>query len=96
MVSVEGFSGEAVVGTLAHGLAAHLGIKSSINPLLQTLVYSGSKYSMLEVAELCFDGVSGFSAGSTVGFSICQLKVKIIIQEVPSCFFDVIIYYRRW
>ena len=76
--AVVGFSGDALSGNLSDGIGTHLALKSS-NPFLQNLVYSGSRYMMLELSQYLFDGFSGFTAGNTLGFSIAQLKVDNLI-----------------
>ena len=75
-VTVAGFSGDAAMGNLADGLATHFGLNVSQNTFVQNAVYTGTKYVILEAAEYCFDGLGGFTSGSSVGFSIAQLKVE--------------------
>ena len=70
--------GDAISGNLADGLATHLALKTN-NTFLQSLLYSGSSYLMLELAQVFFDGLGGFTAGNTLGFSIAQLKVENLI-----------------
>ena len=71
----DGFSGDAVVSGLADGMATHMGLQFQ-NPFLQAITYHGSSFVFLEVSELVFDGLSGFTGGGTIGFSIAQLKVS--------------------
>lgn len=68
-----GFSGDAIVSGLTDGLSKHFALQLE-NPFLQTVAYNSTKYLFLEVAQYMFDGLGGFTAGNTLGFSIAQLK----------------------
>ena len=68
-------SGDAVVSGLAEELSSHLASKLP-NPFLQAFAFNTSMYLMLELSQFLFDGLSGFTSGNTLGFSIAQLKVS--------------------
>eukprot|EP00092_Neocalanus_flemingeri_P078957 GFUD01098315.1.p1 GENE.GFUD01098315.1~~GFUD01098315.1.p1 ORF type:complete len:259 (+),score=52.55 GFUD01098315.1:30-779(+) len=80
-----GFSGDTFLGGFADGVASHLGLQLG-NPFLQSLAYNGTKYLMLEVSQYMFDSLGGFTTGSTMGFSIAQLKemVKMVLERLET------------
>ena len=71
----ENLSPDPLVAGLADGLSAHLALQIR-NPFLQAFTYNSTSYLMLEFSQFVFDGLSGFTAGNTLGFSIAQLKVR--------------------
>ena len=71
----DNFRGDAVVSGMAEELSSHLAFKLH-NPFLQAFAFNTSLYLMLELSQFLFDGLSGFTSGNTLGFSIAQLKVS--------------------
>ena len=73
LTAQEGSSGDAIVSRLSEGMATHLALQFR-NPFNQTFAFTNSQSLMLEVSQYTFDGLSGFTAGNTPGFSIAQIK----------------------
>ena len=68
--------GGTLVDKLGEGLATSLALQLK-NPAMQTLVYTGSQYVILEVSQLMFESLNGFTGANLQALSLAQIKVYL-------------------
>ena len=61
---------------LGEGFATSLALQIK-NPAMQTLVYTGSQYVILEVSQLMFESLNGFTGANLQALSLAQIKMSI-------------------
>ena len=69
--------GGTLVEKLGEGVATSLALQFK-NPVLQTLAYTGSQYVILEVSQLMFESLNGFTGANLQALSLAQIKVEYI------------------
>ena len=67
--------GGTLVEKLGEGVATSLALQFK-NPVLQTLAYTGSQYVILEVSQLMFESLNGFTGANLQALSLAQIKMS--------------------